>query len=156
MLKRLTEEALRLKAKCKEAGISSIVILVDDARHHSVSRSVYDRHVDVVRAQLEKVKHILMPQTIRSKPDGHEEDGLAWIDASLKPDGMLVLSINDRHIVSHQKIGEEHHLILAERPAETYGGAQAAMARMLEVLREEGGDVQELCLRENSVFKLPL
>lgn len=58
--------------------------------------------------------------------------------------------------MSHQKIGDEHYLILAERPAETYGGAQAAMRRIIEVLREEGGDVHELCMRENSVFKLPL
>jgi hypothetical protein len=78
-----------------------------------------------------------------------------WIDASLK-DGMLVLGIDGRRIISHQKIGDEHYLILADRPAETYGGAKAAMARIIEVLREEGGDVKELCLRENSVFKLPL
>lgn len=80
-----------------------------------------------------------------------------WIGASLDAkSGTLTLSIDGRNIVSHTKVGDEHHLILAERPAETYGGARAAMARILEVLREEGGDVKELCMRENSVFKLLL
>ena len=79
-----------------------------------------------------------------------------WIDASLKPDGMLVLGIDGRNIATHQKIEGKHYLVLADRPAEIYGGAQAAMRRIIEVLREEGGDVHELCLRENSVFKLPL
>lgn len=58
--------------------------------------------------------------------------------------GLLVLSIGSRNIVSHQEIDGEHHLILVDRPAETYGGAKAAMARIIEVLREEGGDVREL------------
>lgn len=81
---------------------------------------------------------------------------MKWIDASLKPDGMLVLGIDGRNIVSHQKIDGEHHLILAERPAETYSSPETARTRILDVLREEGGDVKELCLRENSCFKVPL
>lgn len=80
-----------------------------------------------------------------------------WIQASLDAkSGMLILSIEGRKVATHTEVNGSHYLILAERPAETHRDPANARARLLEVLREEGGDVDELQQRENSVFKVPL
>jgi len=53
-LKQLSEDALVLKAACKEAGVSSLIVLIDDNQHHSTSRSIFTQHRVAMVGEVEK------------------------------------------------------------------------------------------------------
>jgi hypothetical protein len=146
MFEELRKKAAELKAAAKDAGVSCVVVMIDDDRNRSVARSIFANHHVQMRAVIcdmaDKVRLDPEPQKIEVDRD--------------RDTGYVAFSIGSKRVLGYQQKGGSHYLMVPECETKTFEDASDVRDFIVTTLRDAGGDVGRMLMDKDAGFEMPL